>query len=158
MINRVRTCCLSGHRVIPIAEKEALSVQLTDAVSALIEQGYDTFLIGGALGFDTMGGMQILSLKKQHPQLRLILVQPCATQTAGWSRANVEAYETVRGGCDECICLSDRYYHGCMQVRNRYLVDHSSVCLCYLNDLRSGTAYTVNYADEQGLQIINLAE
>ena len=50
------------------------------------------------------------------------------------------------------------YYNGCMQVRNRYLVDHSSACICYLNNLRSGTAYTVKYAESQGLQIINLAE
>lgn len=158
MIELSRTCCLSGHRTIPVNRYDTVMQCLHETVTDLVEQGYDTFLTGGALGFDTLGAQVLLSLKEQYPQLRLILVQPCATQTAGWSRANVEAYESIRARCDDCVCLSDFYYNGCMQVRNRYLVDHSSACICYLNNLRSGTAYTVKYAESQGLQIINLAE
>ncbi len=40
---------------------------------------------------------------------------------------------------------------------NRYLVDNSGVCVCYLTRDAGGTAYTVNYAKRQGLEIINLA-
>jgi len=44
-----------------------------------------------------------------------------------------------------------------MQERNRHLAEHSGVCLCYLISQRSGTAYTANYAKQQGLRVLNLA-
>ena len=44
-----------------------------------------------------------------------------------------------------------------MQERNRRLADHSAVCICYLTNPKSGTAYTANYARQQGLRVINLA-
>ena len=37
------------------------------------------------------------------------------------------------------------------------MVDNSSVCVCYLNRESGGTAYTVDYARKNGLEIINLA-
>ena len=53
--------------------------------------------------------------------------------------------------------MSEAYTQGCMHRRNRHLVDHSSVCICYLTGSSGGTAYTVNYARKQGLEIINIA-
>ncbi|MCL2883887.1 MAG: hypothetical protein FWF49_00185 [Oscillospiraceae bacterium] len=44
-----------------------------------------------------------------------------------------------------------------LQARNRALVDHSDVCVCFLNKSTGGTAYTVKYAQKKGLSIINLA-
>jgi len=45
-----------------------------------------------------------------------------------------------------------------MQRRNRYLVDHSGVCLCYLTQETGGTVYTVGYAGQKGLQVVNIAK
>ncbi len=44
-----------------------------------------------------------------------------------------------------------------MFKRNRHLVDHSGVCVCYLTKERGGTAYTAQYAQRQGLEIVNTA-
>ena len=38
---------------------------------------------GGALGFDTLAAQTVLDMKKEYPQLRLILVLPCEDQTRG---------------------------------------------------------------------------
>ena len=37
------------------------------------------------------------------------------------------------------------------------LVDGASVCIAYCNKQRSGTAYTVKYAKERGLDVVNVA-
>ena len=42
----------------------------------------------------------------------------------------------------------------CYYQRDRYLVDFSSVCLCYQYKNTGGTAYTVSYAREKGRKII----
>ena len=43
-----------------------------------------------------------------------------------------------------------------MHKRNRHLANNSSVCVCYLTEESGGTFYTVNYAKQKGLEIINI--
>ena len=54
--------------------------------------------------------------------------------------------------------LAPHYYNGCMQKRNRHLVDCSSACICFLTKHEGGTAYTVDYAKQKGLYLINVAD
>ena len=87
------------------------------------------------------------------PQRRL----PCLTQTRGWRPEDIAEYERIKAQADKVVYTAQQYTRGCMHKRNRHLVDNSSVCVCYLNRESGGTAYTVRYARERGLEIINLA-
>ena len=42
-------------------------------------------------------------------------------------------------------------------MRNRYMVDNSAFCVCYLNRQKGGTMYTALYAMQEGLPLLNLA-
>ena len=44
-----------------------------------------------------------------------------------------------------------------MFKRNRYMVDHSDICVCYCTSGEGGTAYTVRYAEKKEIPIVNLA-
>lgn len=153
MINR--TCCFTGHRKIPLDQLESVTQRLRDAVIASIKDGYLYFGAGGALGFDTLAAQTVLELKKDYPNIKLILVLPCKTQTRGWEQEDVEEYDRIIGAADKVVYTSQNYYRGCMQKRNRHLVDFSSLCICYLNKSTGGTAYTVDYAKKNKLTIIN---
>ena len=59
---------------------------------------------------------------------------------------------------DKTVCVSDHYFNGCMQKRNRFLADISSLCICYLTKNTGGTAYTVRYAQKEGLKIVNITD
>lgn len=124
----------------------------------LIYEGYLYFGAGGALGFDTMAAQTILKLQSTYPDIRLILVLPCASQTRGWSAADTEEYERIKALANKVVYVSQEYSRGCMFKRNRHLVDNSSVCVCYLSENRGGTAYTVNYAKTRDVAIINIAK
>lgn len=95
----------------------------------LINRGYLYFGAGGALGFDTMAEQAVLSLKREYPQIKLILVLPCKSQVNSWSNEDKEVYLEIISKADKVVCTSQEYYRGCMQKRNRYLVDNSSVCV-----------------------------
>ena len=69
----------------------------------------------------------------------------------------MQEYERIKALADKVVYTSQEYTKGCMHRRNRHLVDHSSVCVCYLTKKDGGTAYTVDYAEKQGLEIVNLA-
>lgn len=47
---------------------------------------------------------------------------------------------------DRVVYTSHEYSRGCMNKQNRYLVDNSSVCVCYQTKENGGNAYSVNYA------------
>lgn len=152
-----RTACFTGHRELPTDDLPEISKRLEDTLVKLIEQGYRYFGAGGALGFDTLAAQAVLRLRERYPQIRLILVLPCLNQTRGRLQADVDIYEGLKRCADKVTYTSESYFRGSMQKRNRYLVDNSSVCICYLTKLTGGTAYTVDYARRSGLRIINIA-
>ena len=49
-LDKKKTVCFTGHRVL---EKDFDYKKLEKSLSVLIEKGYENFLIGMALGFDT---------------------------------------------------------------------------------------------------------
>ena len=156
MINR--TCCFTGHRKIPLDQLDSVTQRLRDAVIASIKDGYLYFGAGGALGFDTLAARTVLDLKKDYPQIKLILVLPCRTQSRGWKQEDIEEYNRIMKAADKVVYTSQDYYNGCMHKRNRHLVDNSSLCICYLTERTGGTAYTVDYARKVGCRVINLSE
>ena len=153
---REKTCCFTGHRNIPSAEQRELEHRLEKTITTLIQSGVCYFGVGGALGFDTMAAKAVLKLRKQYPQIKLILVLPCLTQTRGWAEEDIKAYEAIKAEADKVTYTSQEYTRGCMHKRNRHLVNHSSVCVAYQTKETGGTAYTVDYAQKQGLRVINL--
>lgn len=154
---RKRTCCFTGHRSIPPEERRELARRLEETILRLYRRGVRYFGAGGALGFDTLAAQAVLSLREECPGIRLILVLPCPSQTKGWKPEDAAEYERIKSQADKVVYTSQEYTQGCMYKRNRHLVDHSGVCVCYLIKDSGGTAYTVRYARTHGLEIINLA-
>lgn len=151
-----KTCCFTGHRIIPPEILPFLIYQLEITLHKLIQKGICYFGAGGALGFDTLAAETVLRLKKQYPQIRLILVLPCYEQTNRWQPHNVERYKEILLKADKIVYVSKHYTRDCMYQRDRYLVDNSSICISYCTRSTGGSAYTVNYAKKQGLKIIHL--
>jgi uncharacterized phage-like protein YoqJ len=153
-----KTVCFTGHRTIPMLKKWKIEKKLKETLEALIDNGYCYFGAGGALGFDTIAAQTVLELKKKHPEIKLILVLPCKNQTRGWEEKDVSVYESIIEQADKVVYTQEHYDRGCMFKRNRHLVDNSSVCVAYLTEEKGGTAYTVNYANQKGVKVINIAE
>lgn len=152
-----RTCCFTGHRKIPPLQSVEIAGRLKTELIKLIDQGYLYFGAGGALGFDTIAAKAVLTLQQSCPQIKLILVLPCKTQTRGWKKEDIAIYEDIKNRCNKVVYTSEDYTRGCMLKRNRHLVDNSSACVCYLTESKGGTAYTVDYARRSGIKIVNLA-
>ena len=146
------TACFTGHRILP-----GIQIRLAKELADAYRAGYRTFLCGGARGFDTLAAQEVLQFREAHKEVRLVLVIPCADQTNRWPAEDRKTWEMIRGQSDEVRILSESYYTGCMQVRNRYMVDRSSLCLCWMTRFQGGTWSTVRYALHCGLMLKNLA-
>lgn len=154
--NRERTVCFTGHRMMDRKDEQTAS-RLEALLEALYARGYRDFLCGGALGFDTYAAEHVVRLRDRHSDVKLIFCLPCADQSARWRQADCARYERLLYLSDETRVLSPKYYDGCMQSRNAYMVDRSSICVAYMKRLGGGTLATVRYALSQDLPVINIA-
>ncbi len=157
MTTRGMTCCFTGHRNIAQEQIPLLEKKLEALIRSLVKKGIIYYGAGGALGFDTVSARVVLKLRRELPQIKLILVLPCPDQAQKWSKRDQEIYENIKVQANKVVYTSQKYTRDCMFMRNRHLVDYSGTCICYLTQPSGGTAYTVNYARKQGLRIINLA-
>ena len=155
---RAQTCCFTGHRDIAQDEKQEVKRQLECVLRTLIGKGIRYFGSGGARGFDLMAADVVLQLKKEFPHIRLIMVLPCRNQTRGWRWEDIRHYERILPQADKVVYVQEKYSPGCMQKRNRHLVNYSSVCVAYCTRDTGGTANTIRYARQKGLKIIHLAD
>lgn len=155
MDNRNKTVCFSGHRIL-YDPKEEVEKNLEAAVRQCIADGAKGFITGGALGVDTLAALTVIRLRKEYPDIRLMLALPCpaAEQTLKWSDSQREEYLNILDLADEVQVLSDKYTDKCMLDRNRFMVDNSGTLIYYLRTERGGTGYTVRYAKKQTIKLI----
>lgn len=153
-----KTVCFSGHRQIPDHVIPTLHTLLLQAVEKQIQDGATIFRAGGAVGFDTIAALTVLSLRRRYPHIRLELILPCPTQASSWSAEERGLYEQIIGQADSYRYVSQGYYKGVYQVRNRALIEGADTCIAYLRTSTGGTAFTVAGALAKGLQVINLGD
>ena len=159
----VSSCAFTGHRPSRFSfgynenDERCLKIKalMRKHITALVAGGVTSFYSGMALGVDQWAASIVLDLKKEHPAVRLIAVLPCETQADSWKAEQREQYFEMLAQCDEVETLHKRYTPSCMFERNRYLIDHAGYLLAvYDGGSDGGTAYSVNYAKQQGRKII----
>lgn len=126
--------------------------KLNEAIVLAIMDGYSYFLVGMAAGFDTYAAMEVIKLKDTYPHIKLVCVIPFDD-----GRKKNDIYSYILSLADDQVTLSNQYGKGTYIVRNEYMVDHSSKLICYYDGLAGGTEYTIDYANQKGIDIINLA-
>ncbi|MBQ9513851.1 MAG: DUF1273 family protein [Clostridia bacterium] len=143
------TCCVSGHRVV---KKDLDIKKLERVLNKSVDFGYKYFLVGMALGFDTIC-FQILEKIRKEKDIKIVACIPCLTQDYKFNFEEKKEYKRMLDSADIKIILSETYNPWCMQKRNRFMVDNSSRLISYLRDAYGGTFNTVKYAQEQGIDI-----
>lgn len=164
--DRARALCFTGHRPEALPERgneqkpgmRALKSALDAAILRALDEGFTTFLAGGARGFDLLAAEAVLRQMAKGANARLFLALPGRDQAEGWSAAETARYGAVLAAAGENVWFAaDVCGPDSMRRRNRFLVDHAGKCVAYLTRMRGGTLYTVRYALENGVPVENLA-
>ena len=138
----IKVCVFTGHRDL---QSDFSKKKLKEAVKEVIDMGADTFLCGMAMGFDLIAAETVLSLKRKFPHIKLVACIPCVGQEKYFSNTDKRRYVAAVKKADERVVLSDSYYRGCMQARDRYMADRGDILITYCKKQEGGTAYTVHY-------------
>lgn len=122
----------------------------------LILRDHRFFLTGGALGCDLLAAEAVLALQKEYFRKRIVheLCIPCYDHDAKWNEKDKRRLEKIKENSMVTYVSDSKYYDGCMQKRNQYMVDTSSVLVAVYDGVKGGTKNTVDYAQKQGKKLI----
>jgi uncharacterized phage-like protein YoqJ len=161
---RENACCFTGHRPIKLRfgyDEEhpdciKLKQMLGDEINNMRNKGVATFLSGMAMGVDIWCAEIALNLKKTYPaeKIRLVAVIPYEGQANRWSVEYRERYYNILEKADEVVTLQTQYIKGCMQARNRFMVDSSSHVIAVFNGGSGGTKSTIEYAIKRRSDVV----
>lgn len=125
-------------------------------VGAVYESGIKHFIVGMALGCDMYCAEAVISLKRRHSDITLQAAIPYRGQADGLSENNRRRYERVLAECDEVTVIAESYTPACMAMRNRFMVDNSSVLVACYDGVSGGTWNTIRYAQKKDIEVIQL--
>ena len=153
--------CFSGYRPAKFnyssENKKLIYQKLITEISTCIKYGYDTFYFGGAPGFDLLAAYAVIYLKRIF-DIKLICALPYEKfyLSEEFDESWHKEYLAIAAKCDEIINVSKDKNDGCFMLRNKFMVDNSNILICFFDGQKGGTLNTINYAKQNGLQIINL--
>ena len=114
------------------------------------------FICGMAEGCDLYFAETVLALKEVYPHITLEAAIPCPSQADGWGERQKARYRNILSRCDYETMVQQSYTPGCMQRRNRYMVDHASLLIAVNDGLRGGTRSTIEYAFKRGVSVLDI--
>ena len=148
-MRREQTCCVTGHREIPADKQNLIKSVLRQEVVQAISKGYTHFISGFAAGVDLIFAEIVAELKREYP-----ITLEAAIPYPGRMNTPDAAFQRLIKNCDVIRVHADRYHKGCYMIRNRYMVDASTMVIAICDGRKSGgTAATMRYASIVGCMI-----
>lgn len=156
-------CAFTGYRPekFPFGENEAdprceqLKQELFCEILRMTREGVNVFMSGMARGVDLWAAEAVLQIQNVKPSQKIELwaIVPYDRQPLAWSAKERARYQRILEQAARVEYISHDYYNGCLQKRNRYMVDHATHLLAVYDGQPGGTASTIRYARKKGLEI-----
>lgn len=156
-------CAFTGYRPekFPFGENEAdprceqLKQELFCEILRMTREDVNVFMSGMARGVDLWAAEAVLQIQNVKPSQKIELwaIIPYDRQPLAWSAKERARYQRILEQAARVEYISHDYYNGCLQKRNRYMVDHATHLLAVYDGQPGGTASTIRYARKKGLEI-----
>lgn len=161
---------LYGYEDVSRGRYKAIVAYMEQVVAVAYNDGYDTFISGGAQGFDQLAFWSVEKVKEENSAIGNILYLPFEQQDRIWRSEGLfgqKEYQKMKGMADAFIyttdgIVSERYeIIKALHTRNHRMVDDSSLVIALLagrsrdwQTSKGGTAECVRYAMSRGKQVL----
>lgn len=154
---RTQTCCFTGHRPekMNLNETEVKRL-LNNAIVHAVNSGYTRFITGMAPGTDMWAAEIVLEIKRTNGNINLICALPHPNFDRKLDENDKRKFATILEAANSVELINSHYFRGCYNIRNNWMVDHSSLVISAYNGSSGGTRNTLNYAARQGIKVINV--
>lgn len=152
---RTHRVCFTGHRPEKLSRcenaiKKDLEIQIRQAIS----EGLNVFITGMARGVDIWAAQIVLKFRNKGYDIKLICACPYDGFETNWSRSWQKQYTDILTEVDFVKYICGEYSRPCFQIRNEWMVDHSTRVIAIFNGEKSGTKNTIDYATKVGVPIV----
>lgn len=148
-----------GHRPEKLMIPEArLALLLEGEIRKAVAKGFTTYITGMAKGTDLVAAEIVLRLREQDDRLKLICALPHPGFGLRWGGGWTERFQKVLTAADLARTICPSFSYADYQVRNEWMVDHSSLVIGVFNGERGGTKNTLDYARSVGVPCVVIRE
>lgn len=154
---RKHRVCFTGHRPekLNMPEKN-VKKYLYSEIANSIQNGYTAFISGMARGVDMWAAEIVIELKKEFPQIKLIAAVLFDGFESKWSYENQKLYNEILTRADLIRYICPSFSYSSYQIRNEWMVNHSSKVIAVWDGEKSGTKNTIDYTNKCGVEIVNI--
>ena len=135
-----------GHR--DVYDREAVSQKLSAVLRDLIDEGANSFLLGGYGNFDSIAASVVRDLKKEFPGVRSTLVIPYLDREFNKDLYDDSTYPPLEH-------VPRRF---AISRRNEWMVNQADVVVSYVRHGWGGAASTLRYAERKKKRIISVSD
>lgn len=151
---RRHRCCFTGHRPEKLVRPDKeIKAALKREIDRAVQEGLTVFITGMARGVDLWAAEIVLDLRNRNKEIKLICAIPLEGFETRWSTEWKRIYWLVKEEADLVRVISKGYHAGVYQIRNQWMVDHSSRVIAVYNGKPSGTKNTIDYAMYRGVPV-----
>ncbi len=133
---------LCGHS--EVSQPEAVRRWLEDLLAALVEQGADTFYLGGYGTFDRLAADVLRGCKARYPHLNILLILPYLTGSRAADGYDDTIYPPLETVPPRVAVLR----------RNQWMVERSDLLVAYVIHSWGGAAKTLDHAKRRRKPIV----
>ncbi len=152
---RKHRCCFTGHRPEKLGMPEwRLRLMLKKAIRQAVQDGFTTYITGMAKGVDLIAAEIVLNLRRRDSRLKLICALPHPDFGQHWDGGWTERFQRVLAAADLTRCVCPGFSYNSYQIRNQWMVDHSSLVIAVFNGESGGTKNTLDYAEKTGVPCV----
>lgn len=135
-------CTFFGHRECYGLDSPVLH----QAIEELIVKGVDTFYVGNQGQFDSAVYGCLKQIRKEYPHIRVCVVLAyLPTEKNEYDDIADTMYPEIEGHPKFAI-----------ERRNRWMIDRSDYCICYINHTWGGAYKFARFAKRRGKAVINI--
>lgn len=143
-----RTCCVTGHRDIPVGQVDFVKQELKKEIELAIADGFTHFISGFAEGVDIFFAEIVAELCKKRKELSLEGDIPYRGRL--WRLEKGKETKRLLDVCAAITVISEEYVPDVYSRRNWYMVERSErVIAVYDGRKTGGTAATIRMAEKK---------
>lgn len=144
---RMHRVCFTGHRPEKLTRHEkSIKKDLEKEIRQAVADGLNVFITGMARGVDIWVAQIVLMLRDEGYDVKLMCACPYGSFERGWSQEWQKAYREILAAADFVKYVCEGYSRACFQIRNEWMVNHSTRVIAVFNGEKSGTKNTTQIA------------
>lgn len=141
-------------------EYENLRKNLCAAIVEAYDRGYEMFITGMTRGFGILAGEAVCEVReKSGLPIFLCAAIPYKKQPDKWNSAWKMRYHRLLMNCEgqKNVFGFQTYARGLERFLDQYLIDHTTLLICYYDGRQGDAQEAYFYAKEKERSILNLA-